>query len=183
MNNLLASYDSQLQSLISTIESKLRDGKYSETGLDLSNAESVLRRMELEVRSLGEEPCEAVQKVRYYKNLLLRQRADLNSVLTALNDPCACVSRDGLESCNRASETTFQRERLLSNTDKLRQTSTLIEQGRQTLLQTEELGTGVLRSLQEQRHAITRAQDSLRQTDSSLGQARKTLKSLTRWLW
>lgn len=55
-----------------------------------------------------------------------------------------------------------QRERLLSATERVRATGDRIVQGKQTLLETEELGVSILQDLHKQRETIMHARNHVR---------------------
>jgi hypothetical protein len=57
-----------------------------------------------------------------------------------------------------------QREQLLSATERVRATGDRIKQGKQTLLETEELGVSILQDLHKQRETIMHARENVRHT-------------------
>lgn len=66
-----------------------------------------------------------------------------------------------------SSSSGVQREQLLSATERVRATGDRIKQGKQTLLETEELGVSILQDLHKQRETIVHARDNVR-THSTL---------------
>jgi hypothetical protein len=62
----------------------------------------------------------------------------------------------------------------------VRATGDRITAGRQTLLETEELGVSILQDLHRQRETIVGARDSLHDADDSVGRARKVLTTMSR---
>eukprot|EP00887_Chlorella_sp_A99_P005401 scaffold1.g5401.t1 len=73
-----------------------------------------------------------------------------------------------------------QRERLLTSTQRLEKTSDRIQQGRQQLLETEELGVSVLTDLQRQRETILHSRDTLAGVDVSISRSRQILQTMSR---
>lgn len=73
-----------------------------------------------------------------------------------------------------------QRERLLTTTERLNQSSERIRQGRQTLMQTEELGVSILQDLHRQRETINHTRETLHGADDNIGKARKVLSDMSR---
>ena len=60
-----------------------------------------------------------------------------------------------------ASTSNDQRARLLNTTQRLERQNDTIEEGKRTLLETEELGVSILKDLHGQRETINRARDTL----------------------
>ena len=73
-----------------------------------------------------------------------------------------------------------QRDRLLSATDKLKQTGDRIKEGKKTLLETEELGVSILQDLHKQRETIVHTRETLHGADDNIGKSRRILASMAK---
>lgn len=71
-----------------------------------------------------------------------------------------------------------QRSRLHQTNAVLDRTTQSIARSHQVAIETEEIGTGIVSEMGEQREALQRAQDRLRGTDANLSRSRKILKSM-----
>jgi vesicle transport through interaction with t-SNAREs protein 1 len=71
-----------------------------------------------------------------------------------------------------------QRDRLLTATDKLKQTGDRIKEGKKTLLETEELGVSILQDLHKQREQIQHTRETLHGADDNIGRSRRILASM-----
>ncbi len=77
-----------------------------------------------------------------------------------------------------AATSAAQRDRLLNATDKLKQTGQRIQEGKKTLLETEELGVSILQDLHKQRETIVRTRDTLHGADENIGKSRRILTAM-----
>lgn len=149
------------------------------TGLD--EAESLIRRMDLEARSL--QPTQKailLSKLREYKSDVNNLKRELKK-LSSANDPQA--ARDDLLEAGNADTLTAsadQHERLLMSTERLNQSGERIKESKRTLLETEELGVSILQDLYQQRQTLLHAQDNLVGVDDNIGRSKKILISMTR---
>ena len=79
-----------------------------------------------------------------------------------------------------AATSAAQRDRLLSATDKLKQTGDRIKEGKKTLLETEELGVSILQDLHKQRETIVHTRETLHGADDNIGKSRRILASMAK---
>mmetsp|Transcript_876 Transcript_876/g.2228 ORF Transcript_876/g.2228 Transcript_876/m.2228 type:complete len:201 (-) Transcript_876:355-957(-) len=175
---------------VGSLSGELRAGKVAEVEGEVAEGEALLRRMELEARSLaGGAKAPLLARVKEHRAGLAKVKADVRARASGASAGDAARAELGLDGAGGgggggfASSSATQRERLLTTTDRLNQSSDRIRQGRQTLLQTEELGTSILADLHRQRQTITHARDTLHTADDNIGRARKALNSLGRWFW
>ncbi|CAO3620461.1 unnamed protein product [Cunninghamella blakesleeana] len=73
-----------------------------------------------------------------------------------------------------------QRQRLLSGTERLGESSCRLEQSHRLALETEAVGANILSTLKGQRETLTRARDTLAETDAHIDTATRTLKKMAR---
>uniref|UniRef100_A0A7S3QKG3 Vesicle transport v-SNARE N-terminal domain-containing protein n=1 Tax=Dunaliella tertiolecta TaxID=3047 RepID=A0A7S3QKG3_DUNTE len=158
-----------------------RRKRVHEVEVELKSAEDVLKRMDMEARSLPVEQSKPLLiKVKEY-------RADLGSLKDHAKQ--ASKSTAALGDAARAelglagdyySTSAGQRERMLSSTQRLEKSSDHLHHGREQLIQTEELGASILRDLHSQRETIMHSKSTLQGTDDNITKARKILSSMSR---
>ncbi|KAI9300722.1 t-SNARE [Cunninghamella echinulata] len=73
-----------------------------------------------------------------------------------------------------------QRQRLLSGTERLGESSRRLEQSHRIALETESVGANILSTLKGQRETMTRARDTLAEADAHIDTATRTLKTMAR---
>lgn len=73
-----------------------------------------------------------------------------------------------------------QRQRMLSATDRLQDSSKRLEDSHRVALETEDLGAGILSNLHVQRDQIQGTRDRLHQADSNIDKASGTLGKMIR---
>ncbi|KAK3270717.1 hypothetical protein CYMTET_20901 [Cymbomonas tetramitiformis] len=185
---------------LSSLSAAEKDPKLQEIQADVAEAKALITRMDLEARSLpvaAKTPLLA--KLREYKEDLNKLKRDMTkAAATGVNDEARdeLLSRAELGSSlpgfrlfklldvsdgpSSSSTSAGQRERLLQTHEQLNMTGDRIRQGKQTLLETEELGVSILQDLHKQRETISHAREHLHDADDSIGRARKVLTSMSR---
>lgn len=150
---------------------------------EIAEAEALIRRMDLEVRSLpvaSKTPLMA--KLRDYKADLNKLKRECRKAATAVSES---ASRDELLSAaelgdSHSATSSSQRDRLLQATDRVRATGDRITEGKRTLLETEELGVSILQDLHRQRQTIVHARDTLHGADDNIARSRRILAAMGR---
>jgi len=169
MSGMFESYEKEFKELCASIGRKLsglegssgedRKAKLRELETEVDEAESVIRRMDLEART------KPVQEKTRLLSLLRDYKADLNAHKRDMKKASAGAGVDsrtalfaGMQDAGTSAD---QRARLLNTTQRLEQQNEKIEEGKRTLLETEDLGVSILKDLHGQRETITRARDTL----------------------
>jgi len=168
---------------LATLARAEKPPKVQEVEADMSEADALVRRMDLEARSLPVTvKTPLLVKLREYKADLTRLKREAKQAQQA-SDP----DSDRMELLSRAelgdaycSSASIQRTQLLSATERVRATGDRIQQGKQTLLETEELGVSILQDLHRQRETIVNARDNLHEADDHVGRARRVLSVMSR---
>jgi len=164
----------------SLLNGEQKKQKLSEVKTGLDEAESLIRKMDLEARSLQPSlKANLLAKLREYKsdlNNLKREVKKASSIdsQTARDE----LLESGMSDTLMASAD--QRGRLLMSTEKLNQSSGRIKESRRTILETEELGVSILQDLHQQRQTLLHAHDTLHGVDDNIGKSRKLLTSMMR---
>merc|ERR1712176_1401981 len=154
--------------------------KVSDINNDLSEAEALIRRMDLEARSLPpDKKSPLLSKLREYKADLSKLKSDAKKS-SSTNADLSNRAELGLVGDNWSASSAAQRERLLATTDRINRTGDNIRQSKQTLLETEELGVSILQDLHRQRETITHARDTLHGVDYNITKSRKILSVMAR---
>ena len=158
--------------------------KIGETESDVAEAEALIRRMDLEARSTQNPAA---------KNPMLNKLRDYKSELARLKRESQLASRAANEANNRsqlfagaelddsgAPTSSSQRDRMAQATQQLDRTGNRIQDGKRTLLETEDLGVSILQDLHRQRDTISSAREHIHAADDTIGRSRKILQSMGR---
>ncbi len=159
----------------------IKSQKVKEVQNDLAEAEALIRRMDLEARSLApEKKTPLLSKLREYKADLNKLKADAKKASTFTSSDSANRAELGLVGDSWSASSAAQRERLLATTDRINRSGERIQQSKQTLLETEELGVSILQDLHRQRETIVHARDTLHGVDDNITKSRKILSVMAR---
>ncbi|XP_035821733.1 vesicle transport v-SNARE 13 isoform X1 [Zea mays] len=142
----------------SALDGEKKKQKLSEIQSGVEEAESLIRKMDLEARNLQPSiKAGLLAKLREYKS-------DLNNVKSELKRISAPNARQAtreelLESgmADTLAVSTDQRGRLMMTTERLNQSTDRIKESRRTMLETEELGVSILQDLHQQRQSLLHA--------------------------
>ncbi|XP_029126684.1 vesicle transport v-SNARE 11 isoform X3 [Cajanus cajan] len=133
--------------------------KLSDIKAGLDDADTLIRKMDLEARSLQPSMKAALlAKLREYKTDLNNLKSEVKRVTTSSN--VSLTARDDLLESGRVDTLAVsndQKGRLLMSTERLNQSSDRIKEGRKTMLETEELGVSILQDLHQQRQSLLHA--------------------------
>ena len=114
-----------------------RNQKARDITNDLSEADALIRRMDLEARSLPpDKKNPLLSKLREYKADLSKLKSDAKKS-TSTNPDLSNRAELGLVGDSWSASSAAQRERLLQTTDRINRTGDNIKQSKQTLLETE----------------------------------------------
>lgn len=164
---------------LASLNGEQKRQKLQELKKGLEEAESLIRRMDLEARSLSPtQKATLLGKLREYK-------ADLNNLKRDAKKASAegPTERDELLEGGLGTELTTsldQRARVLASTSRLNESGDRIRDGRRALLETEELGVSILQDLHQQRQTLLHARDSLHGVDENISKSRQLLNSMVR---
>jgi hypothetical protein len=92
----------------------------------------------------------------------LATTADRDDLLSTSSSAYVAIEMDRAESPSSPSQVQAQRSRLLSATDKLTDGQRRLEDSHRIALETEDLGSGILRDLRDQRDVLEHTRDSVR---------------------
>ncbi|KAM7280408.1 hypothetical protein ACFE04_007542 [Oxalis oulophora] len=165
----------------SLLNGEQKKQKLSEVKSGLDDAESLIRKMDLEARSLPPNvKAVLLAKLREYKSDLNNLKSEVKRItLGNLN----ASARDELLESGMADTLTAsadQRSRLMFSTDRLNQSGDRIKESRRTMLETEELGVSILHDLHGQRQSLLHAHNTLHGVDDNIGKSKKILTNMSR---
>uniref|UniRef100_A0A0D6QTF6 t-SNARE coiled-coil homology domain-containing protein n=1 Tax=Araucaria cunninghamii TaxID=56994 RepID=A0A0D6QTF6_ARACU len=164
----------------SLLNGEQKKQKLSEVKAGLDEAESLIRKMDLEARSLQPSiKANLLAKLREYKSDLNNLKREVKK---ASSIDSAAAREELLESGmnDTLMASADQRGRLLMSTERLNQSTDRIKESRRTILETEELGVSILQDLHQQRQTLLHAHTTLHDVDDNIGKSRKLLTSMAR---
>ncbi|MBA0831256.1 hypothetical protein Goarm_015734 [Gossypium armourianum] len=142
---------------------ELKKQKLSEIKEGLDEADALIRKMDLEARSLQPSiKATLLAKLREYKHYLNNMKTDVKRITSTDTNQAA---RDELLESGIDGTTTVsadQKGRLLMSTERLNQSTDRIKESRRTMLETEELGVSILQDLHQQRQSLLHAHSTVR---------------------
>lgn len=163
------------------LDGEQKKQKISELKVGLDDAEALIRKMDLEARSLQPSvKAMLLAKLREYKSDLNNLKSEVKRITSPNANQAA---RDQLLESGMADTqmvSSNQRERLLMSTDRLNQSSDRIKESRKTMLETEELGVSILEDLHQQRQSLLNANNTLHGVDENIGKSSKILTAMSR---
>lgn len=164
----------------SLLNGEQKKQKLSEVKVGLDEAESLIRKMDLEARSLQPSvKANLLAKLREYKSDLNNLKRDVKKASLADSQSARDeLLESGMSDALMASAD--QRGRLLMSTERLNQSTDRIKESRRTILETEDLGVSILQDLHQQRQTLLHTHDTLHGVDDYIGKSRKILTSMTR---
>ncbi|KAH6801161.1 vesicle transport V-snare 13 [Perilla frutescens var. hirtella] len=166
----------------SVLDGERKKQKVSEITGGLEDAEALIRKMDLEARSLPPNvKATLLAKLREYKTDLNNLKSEVKRMTSANANLAA---RDDLLESGMTADTLTasadQRARLLMSTERLNKSGDRIREGRKTMLETEELGVSILQDLHQQRQSLLQAHNTLNGVDDNIGRSKKILTNMSR---
>ncbi|KAF7806216.1 vesicle transport v-SNARE 13-like isoform X1 [Senna tora] len=155
--------------------------KLSEIKAGLDDADTLIRKMDLEARSLQPNiKATLLAKLREYKTDSNNLKNEVKRISSANANPAA---RDELLESGSADAlmvSNDQRGRLLMSTERLNQSTDRIKESRKAMLETEELGVSILQDLHQQRQSLLHAHNTLHGVDDNISKTKKILSSMSK---
>ncbi|XP_065017951.1 vesicle transport v-SNARE 11-like isoform X1 [Musa acuminata AAA Group] len=164
------------------LDGEQKKQKVSEIKSGVDDAESLIRKMDLEARSLQPSvKAGLLAKLREYKSDLNNLKSELKKITTV--NPNQAAREDLLESgmADTLMVSADQRGRLMMSTERLNQSTERVKESRRTILETEELGVSILQDLHQQRQSLLHAHNTMVVLRSKIC-AWESLTQVTRYL-
>ncbi|CAL9031347.1 unnamed protein product [Prunus brigantina] len=190
MSEVFEGYERQYCELSANLSKKCTAGtavdgegkkqRIAEVKAGLDDADTLLRKMDLEARSLQPSVKAALlAKLREYKT----DFNNLKSQVKRITSPVAnhAVRDELLEPGMAETLTTSndQRGRLLKTTERLNQSTDRVKESRRTMLETEELGVSILQDLHQQRQSLLHAHNTIHGVDGNISKSKRVLTEMT----
>jgi len=154
---------------------------------DVAECEALVRRMDLEARSITDENVKAplLGKLREYKGELAKLKRDgreasATAATADARDDLLNTAERGDGGSGYSGGDFSARGQAMETTERLARTGERIKESRRALLETEDLGVSILHDLQGQRETIERSRESLHGADDTIGRSRKILSNMGR---
>ncbi|XP_059317293.1 vesicle transport v-SNARE 12-like [Lycium ferocissimum] len=151
----------------------------SELKAGLDDADVLIRKMDLEARSLQPSlKATLLAKLREYKSDLNKLKKEVNKLaLTGANQAAHDLESGGMDPHAASAN---QRERLAMSTERLDQSSDRLRESRRIALETEDLGVSILGDLHQQRETLLHSHTKLHGVDDAIDKSKKILTSMSR---
>ncbi|XP_057805133.1 vesicle transport v-SNARE 13-like [Salvia miltiorrhiza] len=165
----------------SLLDGEQKKQKVSEVQGRLEDAEALIRKMDLEARSLPPSvKAMLLAKLREYKTDLNNLKSEVKRITSANANQAARdeLLESGLTDTMAVSAD--QKARLLMSTERLNKTGERVRDSRKTMLETEELGVSILHDLHQQRQSLLHAHGTLHGVDDNIGRSKKILTNISR---
>ncbi|KAF5779536.1 putative GOSR2/Membrin/Bos1, vesicle transport v-SNARE domain superfamily [Helianthus annuus] len=165
----------------SVLDEEQKSKEITELQSGLDEADVLIRKMDLEARSL--QPgvkAMLLAKLREYKSDLTKLKREVKKLASAKSSQTAHeeLLESGLANAHMASAD--QRERLTMSTERLNQSSDRIKESRRAVFETEELGVSILQDLHQQRETLLNSHAKLHGVDDAIDKSKKVLTSMSR---
>eukprot|EP00730_Choanoeca_flexa_P012925 TRINITY_DN4773_c0_g1_i2.p1 TRINITY_DN4773_c0_g1~~TRINITY_DN4773_c0_g1_i2.p1 ORF type:complete len:217 (+),score=54.03 TRINITY_DN4773_c0_g1_i2:3-653(+) len=141
----------------------------------VENAHELIEQLELDVMDVPISERKPIQKrIAGFKTELEKAEKSLRKASVAMSGSSA--ARDELFGYDGSSEDA--RANLMSNTERLDRTSTRLQDGHRTALETQEVAIGIMDNLNEQRETIQRSRGRIRNVDTELSFSSRILNGM-----
>ncbi|KAH0950893.1 hypothetical protein HN011_000316 [Eciton burchellii] len=141
----------------------------------IEEAQELLEQMELEVRGMNGTARDRLRgRVESHRAELKR----LTQEFQMAKKPKEDIIEITLEESWDNNVTEDQRKRLLDTSERIERSGRTLQNGYRMVLETEEIGSQVLKELHEQRETIQRSRGRLRETDAELGRGSRLLSGM-----
>ncbi|XP_015591492.1 vesicle transport through interaction with t-SNAREs homolog 1A [Cephus cinctus] len=141
----------------------------------VEEAQELLEQMELEVRGMtGAARDRLCGRVESHRAELKRLTQEFQSARNPKDDTIDMGGEENWDSGIMED----QRKRLLDTSERIDRTGRTLQNGYRMVLETEEIGSQVLKDLHEQRETIQRSRGRLRETDAELGRGSRLLTGM-----
>ncbi|XP_042056881.1 vesicle transport v-SNARE 12-like [Salvia splendens] len=180
---LSANLSRKCNSAAALLDGEKKKQEISELQAGLEDADVLIRKMDLEARSLQPSAkATLLAKLREYKSDLNKLKREVKKLtMPNSNQPGKDeLLEPGMAGMHEASAN--QRGRLALSTERLDQSTDRLRETRRTALETEDIGVSILEDLQLQRETLLHSHNKLYEVDSAIDRSKKVLTSMSRRL-
>eukprot|EP01118_Nematostelium_gracile_P016299 TRINITY_DN6711_c0_g1_i1.p1 TRINITY_DN6711_c0_g1~~TRINITY_DN6711_c0_g1_i1.p1 ORF type:complete len:251 (-),score=75.84 TRINITY_DN6711_c0_g1_i1:59-811(-) len=164
-------------SSIPTLEGSRRESEITEAESDIAEIEQVLKSMSLSARNVSSGK-NLQPKIKEYENEASKLKTSLRKAtmqMRAESDHQALFKRGVREDTSMG-----QREKLLSNTERLGESSNELRRARAEAEGTVQVGIEIMEELENQRTVMMSIRERLGRVNENLGQAKRIMRTMTR---
>lgn len=194
---LFNSYEQEFNDLVISIRNALnveaknlvgepRKAVLRRTERDIEEAEEIISQMDVELQSLDRALKPTINtKVKSFRAEVSTFKTQIKQAQSqfSLPDTTHSTTYTDFSDSSPSSQAQHQRDRLLQANQLLETGTTRLESSHRIALETEELGTGILRDLRSQREQIEGTRDTLREADGHIDKASNTLNKMIRRMY
>lgn len=165
----------------SVLDGEEKHQKISEIEAGLEEAVILIRKMDLEARSLqAGVKAMLLAKLREYKADLNKLKKEVKKITSPDTNQVAReeLLESGMVDAHMVSAD--QKGRLAMSTEKLNESSDRIKESRRTMLETEDLGVSILQDLHQQRQTLLHAHEKLHGVDNAIDKSKKILTAMSK---
>ncbi|KAM7468503.1 hypothetical protein LguiB_016065 [Lonicera macranthoides] len=178
---LSASLSRKCNSAALLLDGEQKNIQISELQAGLDEADVLIRKMDLDARSL--QPSVKVTllaKLREYKSDLTKLKREVKKLTSAKSSQA--LHEELLEAgmADAHAVSADQRGRLAISTERLNQSSDRIKESRRTVFETEELGVSILQDLHQQRETLLHSHTKLHGVDDAIDKSKKILGAMSK---
>ncbi|XP_012221856.1 vesicle transport through interaction with t-SNAREs homolog 1A [Linepithema humile] len=185
MASLIDNYEQQYAVLTADITAKIgririqsgseKRAFIQDVDRQIEEAQELLEQMELEVRGMNGTARDRLRgRVESHRAELKRLTQEFQTAKKPKED----VTEITMEESWDNNVTEDQRKRLLDSSERIERSGRTLQNGYRMALETEEIGSQVLKDLHEQRETIQRSRGRLRETDAELGRGSRLLSGM-----
>ncbi|XP_032666481.1 vesicle transport through interaction with t-SNAREs homolog 1A [Odontomachus brunneus] len=185
MASLIDSYEQQYAVLTADITAKIgririqsggeKRALIQDVDRQIEEAQELLEQMELEVRGMNGTARDRLRsRVESHRAELKRLTQEFQTAKKPREDVMEITVEESWE--NNVTED--QKKRLLDASERIERTGRTLQNGYRMALETEEIGSQVLKELHEQRETIQHGRGRLRETDAELGRGSRLLSGM-----
>ncbi|XP_011012815.1 PREDICTED: vesicle transport v-SNARE 12-like isoform X2 [Populus euphratica] len=158
-----------------------KNAKVNEIKSGLDDCDVLIRKMDLEARSLQPNvKAMLLAKLREYKSDLNKLKREFKRITSGDVNQASRVELLEAGMADVHSVSADQRERMTMSVERLNQSGDRIKESRRTMLETEELGVSILEDLHQQRQTLLHAHNKLHGVDDAIDKSKKVLTSMLR---
>ncbi|KAL9246360.1 hypothetical protein vseg_019905 [Gypsophila vaccaria] len=165
-------------SLLTDLEQKQQ--QLTEMKASLDEADMLIRKMDLEARSLQPNvKAMLLAKLREYKSDLNNLKREIKKISSSNHEQTReDLLESGMADAYKASGD--QRERLTFSTERLNQSSERLRESRRAILEAEQIGGSILEDLSQQRETLLHSHAKLHEVDNAIDKSKKILTAMSR---
>ncbi|XP_051118380.1 vesicle transport v-SNARE 12-like [Andrographis paniculata] len=176
---LSANLSRKCNSAASLLDGEKKKQEVLELQAGLDEADVLIRKMDLEARSLQPSlKATLLAKLREYKSDLTKLKREVKKLTSLHSNHTTEDLESGTGGLHEASAN--QRDRLAMSTERLDQSTDRLRESRRAALETEELGVSILEDLHQQRETLLHSHKKLSDVDNAIDKSKRVLTSMSR---